>query len=726
MMQIRKSIYIVCMLLLALACTEDRLEEQTGILILDVQENASLLTKSLNPVVDEILRVDIISESGDTIKKYSDYLREVRDEKLILPVGSYTVAVSSNSDGSAAWEAPFYAGSEDVEVKAGQITQAKVTCQIANTKVTVEYSPELKRVFSDYQTLVSNESGELLYTRDEYRAGYFTPATLTAALHLVNSDGNRFTIQRVYQNVEPRTHYNLRYELANPNPPGEEDQAGLDIIEIEKDESHEEIHYTIFIKEESLSGKGEPRLYLTNFGEEHKITYKENSMDELPEAQLSLYAPAGVRSLRLKAESHQLSASSYELMALSETEKNELEAVGFPLTIGEPDESGLYALDLQPMITRLKPNGTKIASHTFTLILSDALNQEVSETFTFEIRPDVKINVLEPIVWAKFATLRGTTADGVGQKFMLRKVGENDYRSIDEVKVNTATGDVTALVTNLDANTVYEYYLVSGEEGQENKSEPIQFTTDDIPTVPNLNFDSWCESGGIIYPNESQSAAFWDSGNGGAAKANKTPTESTTEVATSSSQKAACLHSEMATIAGVGAFAAGNIYAGSFKEAIISVSNPGAKLDFGRPYTGRPTKLSGYYRYIPKAVDNGGHEELTKGSMDKCSIYIALCDWTAPFAVNTQTSTFVDLSTNNSSIIAYGELSDEQARQTNMPAYERFEIDIKYRDTNRKPSYILIVASSSKYGDYFTGGEGSTLYLDELELSFDYNPKSFE
>lgn len=110
--------------------------------------------------------------------------------------------------------------------------------------------------------------------------------------------------------------------------------------------------------------------------------------------------------------------------------------------------------------------------------------------------------------------------------------------------------------------------------------------------------------------------------------------------------------------------------------------------------------------------------------MDKCSIYIALCDWPSQFIVNTANNKFVDF--NSSSIIAYGELSDEQASQTNMPAYERFEIDIKYRDTNRKPTYILIVASSSKYGDYFTGGEGSTLYLDELELSFDYNPKSFE
>lgn len=708
----------ISVVILLLSCAEERdTLDQTGFLYLTVAEDATLLTKSFSPVIDESLQVTILNEVEDTVKVYHDYLKEVRDEKLILPVGNYIVSVRSNGDGSAAWESPFYAGKKEVSVKAGEITQAEVRCQIANTKVTVEYSPELKKVFSDYQTLVSNESGELLYTRDEYRAGYFTPATLTAALHLVNSDGNRFTIQRVYQNVEPRTHYNLRYELANPNPPGEEDQAGLDIIEIEKDESHEEIHYTIFIKEESLSDKGEPKLYLTNFEAENKITYKENSPNVLPEAQISLYAPAGVRSLRLQAESHQLSASTYELMALSAMEKDELEAIGFPLTIGEPDESGLYALDLQPMITRLKPNGTKIASHTFTLIMSDALNQEVSETFTFEIRPNVQINVLEPIVWAKFATLRGTTADVVGQKFMLRKVGEDDYKPITDVKVNTATGDVTALVTNLEAGTKYEYYLVSGEGDPLNQSAPIQFETDDVPTVPNLKLNDWIQNGKSWFPNKDLSDHyFWDSGNIGAntlSSVNPTAPEESIVI----DGKAAKLESKTV----VGVFAAGSIYSGKFSKV---VGTSGAELLFGREYKGRPTKLSGYYRYIPKTVDKGGHEELTKGSMDKCSIYIALCDWPSQFIVNTANNKFVDF--NSSSIIAYGELSDEQASQTNMPAYERFEIDIKYRDTTRKPTYILIVASSSKYGDYFTGGEGSTLYLDELELSFDYNPKSFE
>lgn len=35
------------------------------------------------------------------------------------------------------------------------------------------------------------------------------------------------------------------------------------------------------------------------------------------------------------------------------------------------------------------------------------------------------------------------------------------------------------------------------------------------------------------------------------------------------------------------------------------------------------------------------------------------------------------------------------------------------------PNILSLVATASKYGDYFTGGEGSTLYLDEMELTYD-------
>ena len=51
--------------------------------------------------------------------------------------------------------------------------------------------------------------------------------------------------------------------------------------------------------------------------------------------------------------------------------------------------------------------------------------------------------------------------------------------------------------------------------------------------------------------------------------------------------------------------------------------------------------------------------------------------------------------------------------------YQKFTIDIKYRDTERKPKYIVIVATSSKYGDYFSGSTSSVLLIDEFELGFD-------
>ena len=54
-----------------------------------------------------------------------------------------------------------------------------------------------------------------------------------------------------------------------------------------------------------------------------------------------------------------------------------------------------------------------------------------------------------------------------------------------------------------------------------------------------------------------------------------------------------------------------------------------------------------------------------------------------------------------------------------MTNYEAFNIQLDYRDKEKIPSYILIVATASKYGDYFTRAEGSVLLIDEFELGFD-------
>ena len=164
------------------------------------------------------------------------------------------------------------------------------------------------------------------------------------------------------------------------------------------------------------------------------------------------------------------------------------------------------------------------------------------------------------------------------------------------------------------------------------------------------------------------------------------------------------------------AFAAGNIYTGKFVKAIVDLANPGAELDFGRPYVGRPSGMRGYYSYRPGTIDyaQGAYADMM-GQKDSCHIYIALFDWTQPFRVNTQKSLFVDLSWSNESMIAFGEF---KTGATNTD-YSTFKINMKYRDYFTKPTYILIVASASKYGDYFTGSTKSVLLLDEFELVFE-------
>ena len=77
-------------------------------------------------------------------------------------------------------------------------------------------------------------------------------------------------------------------------------------------------------------------------------------------------------------------------------------------------------------------------------------------------------------------------------------------------------------------------------------------------------------------------------------------------------------------------------------------------------------------------------------------------------------------------IIAYGELPSGSA--TEGDGYVEFNIPLKYKKEafDKKPTHIIIVCSASKYGDYMTGGEGSTLYLDDLELVYDGEPQKWE
>lgn len=306
----------------------------------------------------------------------------------------------------------------------------------------------------------------------------------------------------------------------------------------------------------------------------------------------------------------------------------------------------------------------------------------------------------EANAWAKFAVLNGNIPAGNSGEaaFEYRKSRESSWQRVNAV-ISGKT--FSAKVTGLEAATSYVFRGIVGEE----KGEEKEFTTEGTDQVPYMNFDSWYMSGKAVCPGV-EGITVWDTGNKGGASFGFNPTtEEKTDVKSGS---AARLTSVYAAVK----FAAGSIYTGTFG----GLDGLNAKLNFGIPYTCRPTTLTGYYKYTPGVIDRVKEPyEYLSGQTDSCHIYVALCDWTEPFQANSKTLTFVDYSERNSTILAYGELKTSQK----VEQYQKFTIDIKYRDTERKPKYIVIVATSSKYGDYFSGSTSSVLLIDEFELGFD-------
>ena len=161
-------------------------------------------------------------------------------------------------------------------------------------------------------------------------------------------------------------------------------------------------------------------------------------------------------------------------------------------------------------------------------------------------------------------------------------------------------------------------------------------------------------------------------------------------------------------------FAAGNIFSGKY----LRTDGTNGVLEFGKPFNAFPTKLRFRYKYNCSVINRIGDEDLEylRGQNDIGTVYILLTDWEEPFVIKTRKSerSLLDVD-NDEHIIAYSKMETSETTT----AYKEYTLPINYRVKNRTPKYIVVVASSSKYGDYFVGGDSSCLWVDDMELLYE-------
>lgn len=301
------------------------------------------------------------------------------------------------------------------------------------------------------------------------------------------------------------------------------------------------------------------------------------------------------------------------------------------------------------------------------------------------------------------AILKGSIQSGKTPEIEYAKQSESSWNSVPSSDISVSGTSFTATLSGLSASTTYKYRVsVEGTTGSEQT-----FTTVAAVALENGSLENWSQDGKVWYPNASDADPFWGTGNPGAANFIGNLTEPTDE---SISGKAALLETKNAIIK----LGAGNLFTGDFQ-----LDGLNGLLHFGRPFSSFPTALRLYYKYTSTTInmigDNVGDLASMKGEPDICHIYIALSDKSEPYEIRNNPDKRQLFDKDDANIIAYGEFSSNQSTSS----YKQIEIPLEYRYTNRTPKYIIIVASSSKYGDYYIGGVGSKLWLDEMELVYE-------
>ncbi len=673
----------------------------------DYDLDAELVTKAENSSL--VFKIDIVDMKKDVIVKHWEDHRDIENGQTTLRAGQYKVVATCGSDVAAAFDAPYYYGEDVIDVVVGQEATANIVCTLANVKVTVSVSDSVKLCFKKFPITISNlqPGGDLIFEGTTLsNVGYFhSTGTLMWTIVLTNTDGSQVEqpLSAYVDNVKPRQHYHFHFDVRDDGQTGQ----GAMSIRVTIDGTLVDQEHNVDI---SLNKDPMPKVNEANGMDIDKTINIPQGVGVT--GLFNVTSVAGVEKAILTHNSDAILALGIpKSIDLLNTYALEYQAQGLTWTEGLAVGSNGFSIDFRTLFSEKLALGT----YTFKINILDKQAQYVTANIVVKVIPNTEVTTVSVDAWGKFAYVYAqynteTQPDGLGLQY--KKTSDPAWIDFTgELKIEGTA--YSAKITGLTPRTGYQFRAVTAAEQKDENI--IEATTEGADQLPNFSFDSWCRASGnsrgknILYPNADKEANyFWDSGNEGADMGSETPTsEETSHVIAGSAVKM-----ETKKVLGL-VMAGGNIYSGSFGKTI---GTSGAEVNFGRPYDCRPLALEGYYDYAPKTINmtQSPWNDL-KGQNDIGKIFVVLADWSGPFIVNNVSSSLNLFSPDDPGVIAYGELEDQVGTNGE---YKKFRIDLEYRD-NRKPSYVIVVACSSKYADYFTGGEGSTMYIDEFNFIFE-------
>ncbi|MEE0908209.1 MAG: DUF4493 domain-containing protein [Muribaculaceae bacterium] len=677
-----------------------------------------------------------IYSSKGLIRKYHK-VSEIPTKGLWLITGSYQAVVWAGDSTDASYTHKYFMGKTNFEVTKGGNTVVSVVGKIQNTVASVVLPDALKDLMPDLKMTIGTSAGTLDFEYSNYESakGYYMipkgETDLKWKITGTQEDGSAYVKEGTVKNAKGATEYQFKI-IYDPNQ--STGGTGGASLSVSVDASEVPVG-------ESITVTSAPKIVGSGFD----ISQPYYSGQQKFDTKLSVYvtASAEITSIVLSCDNVAgweaatgISGSSvFDFYKANANVLAQLKNAGVyrPASSDAEGQGCGYNAETKEDIQKIvlsKALLNKLAngSYNITITATDANGKTRTAVLDIEISEDKVVSGEAQEAYHTSATLTATIADATASNFGfeyrdITSRATEGWQWIDGV-VSEDGLSFTAKLTGLTAGAKYEWRAAcTAADGSYSVSNITNtFTTQPTLQFKNNSFEDWVKNGNVWMPSSSTGDFFWDSGNWGSttlgAEYNITTQDTSIKHSGNSSIKMASRYIILK-------FAAGNVFIGDY----LATEGTDGVLGLGREFAARPKALHGWVKYRPVAMEKGSNwgdknpYGAKKGDMDHGMIYVALSDGTTssyngqnfPFIIKTKNQAQL-FDKNAKNIIGYGEIMFTE--NTAGEDMVEFTIPIEYR-SDAMPKYISLVASASYLGDYFVGGDGSTMWLDDLELVYE-------
>lgn len=642
-------------------------------------------------LVDKTISIKIykVDDAGERylVRRYTS-INDV-PEYLALLADDYVATVAVGERSVASFSEKCYYGEEPFTVLPGEVAAVNVDCKLLSTIATVSYdatvAEKLKEGFhttvaiTDSYDQAAIDRGDIhALEYEESKDGYFMmPEGMTTLAWRFEGEhpveGN-IVAEGLIEDVKAAARYTITLKYSKDGDGSLIFTADVDVTVEEHDDN------ITFSPDPTIMGQG------------FDMTAEQSSIAAARTYNISALANIDVITIKKDGETYDLLNSTVEGITLVKSNDT-----SYTVTI----DGSLFANNV---------GGESIV----TFHVEDVDGGSVSKDVVYGVQGIMPLSSSDFSLWHGEATLMAkvlnTTASSI--KIAYRVDGGEWIENDATLESN---GHYVTPITGITAGKTYEYKLVvdSADAGR-----TLSLTTEPGAQLPNAGFEEWSSSTAPYYPYADGNQPFWLTGNEGSQMANTNLTVPDSDVRPGSTgSKSAFLKSTYASVLGIGKFAAGNLFTGTF-----SISGTNGTVGFGRnfAFNAKPKSLLVWMKHHEGVIDyKGAGSPAEATGQDLCTMMVLITDWYSQRAVNTQDkSTFFtmdDLATMEG-VIAYASYESNETNEE----WNQYELELTYREDmkNATPRMVVVSFTPSGYGDYFTGSTSSWMKVDDVEFKY--------